>query len=103
MAQSKKSSLDFDPADAYPVTHEAPAQDDQQAAVVGDASHDDSPVRTSRPDVPIAAVMAGGVGQHRPPDPDKFDRDGRPIGEIQVADNTDADREDAGAASRETR
>lgn len=85
MAQKQK--LDFDPADAYPVTEQAPAQDDKQAAVVGDASHEDSPVRTSRPDVPIAASMAGGVGQHRPPDPDKFDRDGRPLGPVEVADN----------------
>jgi hypothetical protein len=55
----------FGPDEAYPVTEQAPAQDDQQAAVVGDAGHEDSPVRTARPDVPIAAVMAGGVGRHR--------------------------------------
>lgn len=88
MATSKKKDQ-FPADDPYPVTDEAPAQDDQQGAVIGDASHEDSPVRTSRPDVPIAAVMAGGVGEHKPPDPDVFDADGRFKGDIEVADNTD--------------
>jgi hypothetical protein len=51
----------------YPVTTEAPAQDDKVGAVIGDAGPEDSPVRTQRPDQPIAAVMAGGVGSHKPP------------------------------------
>lgn len=100
MALSKANKTnEFDPSEAYPVTDQAPAQDDQTAAVVGDASHEDSPVRTARPDVPIAAAMAGGVGQHRPPNPDEFDRDGRPIGDIKVADNTDAEARDTRGSS----
>jgi hypothetical protein len=101
MAQSKASTKaeKFDTDEVYPVTTEAPAQDDKVGAVIGDASPEDSPVRTQRPDQPIAAVMAGGVGEHKPPDPDQFDRDGRFTGDIDIADN----REDAGAASRETR
>ena len=92
MATSKKdltASEDFDPRIGGAVTEEAPAKDDQVAAVTGDASHEDSPVRTSRPDVPIAAVMAGGVGAHRPPDPEIYDSAGRYKGSITVADNTD--------------
>lgn len=100
MAQSKastKATKDSDlETEVYPVTHEAPAQDDKVGAVIGDASPEDSPVRTQRPDQPIAAVMAAGVGEHKPPDPDKFDRDGRYKGAVELADNTDA-------AERETR
>jgi hypothetical protein len=36
--------------------------------------------------------MAGGVGSHKPPDPDLFDRDGRYKGDVTVADNTDAEQ-----------
>jgi hypothetical protein len=38
------------------------------------------PVRTARPDTPIAHSLMAGAGQHTPPDPKEFDRDGRPIG-----------------------
>lgn len=93
-----KKDEKFDASETYPVTREAPAQDDKQSAVTGDAGPEDSPVRTQRPDQPIAAVMAGGVGQHRPPDSDQFDRDGRFIGDVKVADNEDLD-----ASAREKR
>jgi hypothetical protein len=36
------------------------------------------PVRTGRPDTPIAQTMAAGAGAHTPPDPDVFGPDGRP-------------------------
>jgi hypothetical protein len=103
MATSKASTKkddDLGPEVAYPVTHTAPKEDDKVAYVVGDADHEDAPVRTARPDVPIAAVLAAGAGEHKPPDPDKFDRDGRPKGDIEVADNT---RIAADAETRETR
>lgn len=90
MAEKKKDD-EFTAEAVYPVTHQAPTADDQQAAVVGDAGHEDSPVRTARPDVPIAAVMAAGVGEHHPTDPEEFDRDGRPVGPIEVADNESID------------
>src|SRR3954471_1466726 len=35
------------------------------------------PVRTGRPDTPIAHVMAAGAGEHTPPDSDMFGPDGR--------------------------
>lgn len=98
MAQSKAKQDEALREETYPVTEQAPAQDDKVGAVIGDASPEDSPVRTQRPDQPIAAVMAGGVGEHKPADPEKFDRDGRYIGPVEVADNEDTD-----AANREKR
>ena len=92
MAQSKATTKKDEQAlreEVYPVTDQAPARDDQIGAVVGDAGPEDSPVRTQKPDQPIAAVMAGGVGEHKPPDSDEFDRDGRYTGKVTVADNTE--------------
>jgi hypothetical protein len=88
LSKAQKEALE---TETYPVTDEAPAQDDKVGAVIGDAGPEDSPVRTQRPDQPIAAVMAGGVGEHKPADPDVFDRDGRYRGDVTVADNTDAE------------
>lgn len=39
--------------------------------------HEMPPVRSSRPDVPLAQVMAAGAGEHTPPDPDVWGPDGR--------------------------
>jgi hypothetical protein len=36
------------------------------------------PVRTSQPDTPIAQTLTAGAGEHTPPDPDKYDEEGRP-------------------------
>jgi hypothetical protein len=99
MAQSKEAEK-FDPDEVYPVTTEAPAQDDQQAPSSA------TPAR-GQPGPHAAAGPADRRGhgrrrrlEHKPPDPDQFDRDGRPIGPIKVADNTDADaRENAADAS----
>jgi hypothetical protein len=44
-----------------------------------DAKPDDPPVRAAHPDVPIAQVLAAGAGEHMPPDPKKFDPEGRPV------------------------
>jgi hypothetical protein len=38
------------------------------------------PVRTGKPDTAIAQTLVAGAGEHTPPDPKEFDRDGRPIG-----------------------
>ena len=101
MAQNKadKARAEFPPDEAYPVTEDAPKQDDQVGAVIGDADHEDPPVRTARPDTPIAASLAAGAGEHKPPDPEQFDRDGRPKGDIDVADNEDLVAADAARAS----
>ncbi len=90
MALSKAQKDKVDEADVYPVTEAAPSQDDKVGAVIGDASPEDSPVRTQHPDKPVAAVMVGGVGSHKPVESDKFDRDGRFVGDVELADNTDA-------------
>ena len=37
------------------------------------------PVSTQEPDVPIAQTLVAGAGEHTPPDPDKFDKEGRPL------------------------
>jgi hypothetical protein len=36
------------------------------------------PISTQEPDVPIAQTLAAGAGAHTPPDPDEFDKEGRP-------------------------
>ena len=46
---------------------------------VSDADIEDAPLRTGRPDVPIAVSLASGAGEHLPPDHTKFGPDGRPI------------------------
>lgn len=42
-----------------------------------DTEHEAPPVHTSRPDTPIAQTLAAGSGEHTPPDPAVYDRDGR--------------------------
>ena len=37
-----------------------------------------APVSTQEPDVPIAQTLAAGAGEHTPPDPEVFDKEGRP-------------------------
>jgi len=39
-----------------------------------------APVSTQQPDEPIAQTLAAGAGEHTPPDPEKFDNEGRPKG-----------------------
>ena len=43
-----------------------------------DAKPEDPPVRASKPDTPIAQTLTAGAGEHTPPDPDEFDKEGRP-------------------------
>ena len=52
--------------------------DKTSAPVNNDAQPEDPPVRTTRPDVPIAVALATGAGQHEPPDPEKYTPEGRP-------------------------
>ena len=62
--------------------------------IPNDAKPNDPPVRTNRPDVPIAQTLAAGAGAHEareldhevdgePTDADGFDRFGRYIGEAK--------------------
>jgi hypothetical protein len=54
--------------------------DKSSSPVPNDAQLEDPPVRTARPDVPIAVSSAVGAGQHVPPDPEKYTPEGRPRG-----------------------
>src|SRR4051812_44817081 len=39
--------------------------------------HEQPPVRTAKPDTPIAQTLVAGSGEHTPPDPETFGPDGR--------------------------
>lgn len=74
------------------VTEATPAEADKTSAPGnGDAKANQPPVRTNRPDVPVADVLASGAGAHEgreltsevdgvAVDADGFDRDGRFVG-----------------------
>lgn len=36
------------------------------------------PIHTAKPDTPIAQTLTAGAGEHTPPDPDEYDKEGRP-------------------------
>jgi hypothetical protein len=60
-------------------TEETPAEADKTSAPNAlDAKPEDPPVRAAKPDTPIAQTLTAGAGAHTPPDPDMFDKDGRP-------------------------
>jgi hypothetical protein len=44
-----------------------------------DTNPEAPPLHTGRADVPIAQALSAGAGQHTPPDPKKFDKEGRSI------------------------
>lgn len=93
MAQSK-TQHEADVAQATPVAPPAEQLGDQGVVApkslknadavsgpgISDAELEDAPVRTGRPDVPVAVTLATGAGAHTPPDPDKVGPDGRPTG-----------------------
>jgi hypothetical protein len=60
------------------VTNETPAEADETSVNNAmDAKANDPPVRTNRPDVPIAQVLASGAGEHMPVDDPHIGADGR--------------------------
>ncbi len=60
-------------------TTETPAEADESSLPNAmDAKVNDPPVRAGEPDIPIAQTLAAGAGEHTPPDPDVFDKEGRP-------------------------
>jgi hypothetical protein len=60
------------------VTDVAPSDSDKDSYPHGTgAKYDDPPVRTSRPDIPIAESLGSGAGEHVPPNPDVYRDDGR--------------------------
>jgi hypothetical protein len=62
-------------------TDEAPREGDRTSMPNVLESKPAVPVSTQKPDEPIAQTMAGGAGEHTPPDPAEFDKEGRPIGD----------------------
>jgi hypothetical protein len=95
MAENTKKNSQIDEGDTVRIegpttTTVTPAEADKTSASNAlDAKPNDPPVRTNRPDVPIAGSLAAGAGQHHPRiidqtnaegvevDKDGFDRDGR--------------------------
>ncbi len=65
-------------------TTETPSKADESSqpgpyAGEGAPALNDPPVRTNRPDVPIAAALADGAGAHTPPDASEVGPDGRAV------------------------
>ena len=68
------------PPNVQSTTEEMPAEADKSPLPnANDAKVDDPPVRSGKPDVPIAQVLAAGAGEHTPPDPKEYGPDGRPL------------------------
>lgn len=66
-------------ASVQSTTKETPSPADETPAPnVLNTENEQPPVRTSRPDTPIAQTLVAGAGEHTPPDPEVFDKDGRP-------------------------
>jgi hypothetical protein len=60
-------------------TDKTPAEADKSSLPNAmDAKPEDPPVRASKPDTPIAQTLTAGAGAHTPPDPDEYDKEGRP-------------------------
>jgi hypothetical protein len=60
-------------------TEATPAKADETSTPNAlDAKPEDPPVRAARPDTPIAQTLSAGAGEHTPPDPKQFDKEGRP-------------------------
>ena len=94
MAESKKKNIeDVAGPGSVTVTTETPAKADESSnPTPNDAEANQPPVRTDRPDVPIAQVLASGAGAHEgreldhevdgtAVDSDGIDADGRFHGE----------------------
>lgn len=80
MADKKKGIDEVQPASAavLSTTTETPAKADTTSnPIPNDAQANDPPVRTNRPDVPIAQVLAAGAGAHEPVDDPNIGADGR--------------------------
>lgn len=79
--------LEPGPGAVQSTTEETPSRADETSApgpYTGDDAPkvDDPPVRTTDPDQPIAQTLAAGAGEHTPPDPDVFDKEGRRKGAL---------------------
>ena len=80
-ADAKRAGVNFEdaPVGVESITEVVPSEADATSAPNKvNTEHERPPVATARPDVPIAQTLAAGAGEHTPPDPAKFDKDGRP-------------------------
>lgn len=85
MAESKIKEQEVDVA-ARTVTEATPAEADKTSAPIpNDAKLNDPPVRTNRPDVPIADVLAAGAGAHEGRELDHVVVVGSGDGAVEVA------------------
>ncbi len=82
MAESKKSDIEdveVIVSSVQSITKSTPAEADKSPLPnANDAKLEDPPVRASKPDTPIAQVLAAGAGEHTPPDPKEYAPSGRP-------------------------
>lgn len=69
--------------------------DDLTTATIGDADVHDPPVRSALPDSPVADAVGVGQGEHAPPDPAAFDREGRPLAESSTVKGPGGDGDEA--------
>jgi hypothetical protein len=75
---TKKSAIEEVPHLPGGVTNETPAEADKTSMPnAADAKANDPPVRTNRPETPIAQSLADGAGRHLPPDDPHIGADGR--------------------------
>lgn len=87
MAEAKKKIDEHEIAAASSVvstTEATPSVADESSAPGPYSGADkpkvnDPPVRTNRPDVPIAQSLVAGAGAHDPPDENEVGPDGRPV------------------------
>lgn len=83
MTQSKAEGAAKDSKDVEDVVEipESKLKDADKTAgpYVDDAEANDPPLRTNRPDVPIASSLATGAGAHKPNTDPSIGPDGRPV------------------------
>lgn len=77
-------------------TDETPREADETSAPnVTSTEIEAPPVSTTKPDVPIAQVLTAGAGEHTPPDPDEYDKEGRPRREdVEASEPAPSDDDD---------
>jgi hypothetical protein len=78
-AKDIEAGSDAPPAIVQSVTENAPREGDQTPMPNKLETEPAAPVSTQVPDEPIAQTLAAGAGEHTPPDPQVFDKEGRPF------------------------
>jgi hypothetical protein len=116
-----RAGVEIDPDTGNVVAKDAPAApeaaeqpkegnlkraDAETGPFVNDAEHEDAPLRTARPDVPIVQTLKSGAGAHQFVSDERFDVDGRYVGDqaekLEAAAARDQDAATDGASGRST-